>query len=268
MDTPTLDRIVDGLLSIFYLVNGNPTTHYSGIRFLLGMFFSFMLILVIRMRVLNSMETRHFMVLVGGVFLFIRNLFMMIFLWGYDIGIYTDGIFKFLFPPVEHFLETLAYGFIACYTIKTADPINIKYKNTKWYGLAFITSFYIYATYTWKTFFFENYPNNIPKFFDHFSDWQSHLVIAIISGTALYKLASKMKLKYEWLIAFWAIVTFEHALRAIVFYIRFEPPELATFFHALHIWSIPLITMHFISGYAKKLKWCDYCNRNSSITSV
>lgn len=258
--------ILHGFWEIFSIFNGNPDLTYTqntyGIRFCMGLFFSFLLFQIIKMRTLKTMLKQHIVALIASLIFFIRYFVMLIFEWGYQIGIYNDPIIHFLFPPIEHYFYMIGFVCFAYYSLKHYDYFPGILKNILYFIPLFLTSFFIYATIQWKIFFYEGIyelPAKIYKYKDCVVDWQSHLIFSIICLYVLIIALGHIKNKNNYLLAFWFLSFVEHFSRTISFYNNFEPGWLATIFHAFQLWTIPILILHFIKMYIIKLSKCETC---------
>jgi hypothetical protein len=255
----SVQLVLNELWRLFSITNGNPDCNYSGIRFGLGMFFSFLLVYVVKMRTLNSWEIRHFIALIGGCFLLIRHFVMMVFLWGYEIQLYDNQILRFLFPPVEHLFETIAFACFGFYSIVTTRPDHATLSKRSMAVIPIILLFYIYVFVAWQDYFFTFFPAKVMLYYDSVVDWQSHFVITSLAAVAVYNVIKNVKLAYPLLTIFWAFTVLEHSVQTVVSFYRFEPSWLVTIFNAMHLWTIPVLMLHFVYGYSRRLKGCETC---------
>lgn len=237
-----------GLWDIFSLVNGNPEVTNYGIRFSLMLFFAFFLIVVLQLRTKMIFDKKHIVAFVGALFLIFRIVTMMGFEWGWQIGLYDDWILHLLSPPLEHLWNMLFFGCMGYYTLNIYDYYPGILKKILWSIPTSILLFFVYSSIAWKQFFFENLPN-IPKYNQCSVDWQTHLILATISLYIVIIAILKYKKFHMFLSAFWTITFLEHFIRFIAFYNGYEPSELATIFHAMSTWSLPLLILHFINAY-------------------
>lgn len=265
-------KLLNGLWEIFSIFNGNPDTTIShvsnyGIRFSIGMFFSFYLFYIIKMRALITMKKLHIVAMVGALLIFIRYLVMFGFEWGYQIGLYSDPIVHFLFPPIEHFFYMMGLGCMAYYSLNHYRYYPGMIKKILPYIPPFITIFFVYATIVWKNFFLSDLSINIIRAYkDCPVDYQSHALIAIMSLYMVIVAIFKYSKYNHFLSAFWTVNFIEHAVRTIMFYYSFEPTWMATLFHATQLWLLPLLTLHFVQAYVIRLGYCQQCKRKTEIT--
>ena len=244
----TSGRISKGLWDIFSLVNGNPENANYGVRLTLMLFLSLFLIAVLHIRTKLIFDKKHLVAYIGSLFLVFRILTMLCFEWGWQVGIYDDWMLHLLSPPLEHFWNMLFFGCMGYYTLNIYDYYPGILKKILWLIPTSIMGFFIYSTVTWKTYFLTKLPD-ISKYNQCASDWQNHLVIAIIALYIVIVAIHKYKKYHMFLSAFWTLTFIEHFIRFIAFYNGYEPPELATIFHAMATWSLPLLILHFINAY-------------------
>jgi hypothetical protein len=262
MDSCTLNKVAEALWLIFSQINGNPDLNMSATRFLLALFFLTLLYMTIRMRAMAQYKAHQIVALVGCVLMMIRETSMLVFLSGWEIGVYKDPIVHFLFPPIEHFFALLAFGCFSWYTIEASQWSLIRrfaHRTYLFFGTGLLL-FSAYALVYWKAFFTSHYPNVIHGYKDTPVDWQTHLIIAIIAVVGM--LAAYMRRRgSSYLLWFWFITFLEHALRTIVFSMYQEQAWQATMFHAMHNWAIPLLLLHFINAYVQKMHQCVLCKQ-------
>ena len=262
MNGDTYDRIFQALWTIFSQMNGNPDLHMSAPRFLMSLFFLTLLYLTIRMRAMVQFKKHQIVALVGCVFMVIRECIMLVFLSGWELGLYTDPIIHFLFPPVEHFFSLMAFGCWSWYTVEASQwPWLRRLACTTYvyFGTGLIL-FSAYALVTWKQFFTQNFPDVLYAYKDSPVDWQTHLIISIIACVGI--LAAYMRRRgSSYLFWFWLIVLVEHFSRTVTFAFYEEQAWQATVFHAMHTWSIPLLLLHFINAYVLKMSQCAICHQ-------
>lgn len=256
--------------SIFSIFNGNPAfgefSNNYGIRFTIGMFFCTFLFIVIKMRALSTMKHSHIVAMIGSVLIFIRYFVMLILEWGYQIGLYDDPIVHFLYPPLEHFFYMLGLSCFAYYSLHHFNYYPGLLKQYTKYIPIFLTSFFIYTSVMWKNFFIFN-NSFIQKYKECMIDWQSHLIITIIASYVLFVSIFKYKKYNSYITTFWLITLCEHFARTVCFYNNYEPSWLATIFHALQIWVLPILTLHFVKAYVVKLNYCELCRRHVHVIS-
>lgn len=266
MDINNIEKIADAVWLIFSQINGNPDLNMSATRFLLALFFLTLLYITIRMRAMTQYKPHQVVALVGCVLMIIRELTMLIFLSGWEIGVYTDPVGHFLFPPIEHFFALLSFGCFSWYTIEASQwsPIRKFARRTCIpFGISLV-GFSAYALIYWKAFFTTHYPDVIHVYKDTPVDWQTHLIIAIIAIVGM--LAAYMRRRGStYLLWFWFITFAEHALRSITFAFYNEQAWQATIFHAMHNWAIPLLLLHFINAYVQKLYQCTVCRQDVAL---
>lgn len=258
-----IDNILSATWTIFSQMNGNPELHQSATRFCMALFFLWMLYATIRMRVMSQYKPHQVVALSGCVIMALREFTLLITLSGWELGVFTHPLVHFLWPPIEHALELVAYSCFAWYTIE-ASQWSIIRRFARKIGLWFITFniiFYSYTLYAWKIFFISTLPNIVYKYKNFAGDWQTHLILAFIAFVGL--VAAFMKHKgSSYLFAFWIVIFLEHLIRTIVFGFYDEQAWQATIFHAMHIWSIPLLLLHFINAYVQKMGQCIECRRD------
>ena len=259
--------LVNSLWNLFSVINGNPELGNYGVRFTLGLLFSFLLFMIVKMRTTNTMEKKHIVALIGALLFSIRYITFFIFEWGYQIKLYNDPIVHFLFPPIEHFFNMIGFGCIAYYSLHSYNYYPGLIKRILWYIPTSIFAFFVYATIVWKEHFLTilNTQNIILKYNQCDVDWQSHALLAIVSAYLVFVAIIKYSKNCHYLSAFWTITFIEHTTRAICFYYGYEPSWLATIFHGMAIWAIPLLILHFVKAYVVKLRYCEYCQRNTQI---
>lgn len=259
-----LMRIFQALWDIFSVFNGNPDlvsyNNNFGIRFGIGMFFSFMLFMIIKFRALVTMKRHHVVAMIGAVLIFIRYAVMFGFEWGFQIGLYHDPVVHFLFPPIEHFFYMLGFGCLAYYSLHHYKYYPGLLKRILIGIPIFIGMFFIYTTMEWKEFFLTRLPH-VSTYKECFVDWQSHLLFSIMSFYILVVAIFKFAKDNHYISMFWTVTFIEHLSRTICFYNGYEPAWLATIFHAMQLWALPLIMLHFVKAYVVKLGYCELCKR-------
>lgn len=247
IETP-LGILANGVWEIFSLVNGNPETTNYGIRLTMMLFFAIFLILVIQLRTRMIFDKKHIIAFIGGLFLIFRIITMLGFEWGWQIGIYDDWILHLLSPPLEHFWNMLFFGCIGYFTLNVYDYYPGILKKILWTIPVAMLGFFIYTSITWKAFFYAHLPS-VPAYKECITDWQTHLVFAVIALYIVIIAIIKYKKYHMFLSAFWTLTFIEHFCRFLTFYNGYEPPELATIFHAMATWALPLLILHFINAY-------------------
>lgn len=261
-----LNKLASAIWLIFSQVNGNPDLGMSATRFLLATFFLTLLYMTIRMRAMAQYKPHQIVALVGCVLMMVRELSMLVFLSGWEIGLYTDPIIHFLFPPIEHFFQILAFGCFSWYTIEASQwsPIRrFAHKTYILFGVS-LAVFSGYALVSWKAFFTAHYPHIIHAYKDTAVDWQTHLIMVLIAAIGVF--AAYMRRRGStYLLWFWTITFLEHSARTIVFMAYTEQAWQATIFHAMHNWAIPLLLLHFINAYVQKMHQCVVCKQDVSL---
>jgi len=177
---------------------------------------------------------------------------MMGFEWGWQIQLYDDWMMHFLFPPLEHFFYMLSLGCFAYYSLNTYEYYPGLLKRILVWIPVSLTAFFIYSTILWKQYFISHLPE-ITEYNAVASDWLSHVIIAVTALYIIFVAIKKYKKYFCFLSAFWTITFIEHSLKAYSYYIHDEPAELATIFHAMALWSIPLLILHFTNAYVLRI---------------
>lgn len=255
----SIDKVFEAAWGIFSIVNGNPDIHNSSIRFTISLFFLALLYLVIKMRAIETFKYHQLVALVGVVFMMIRESTLLVFMSGWELGIYKDHYVHFVWPPMEHFFEMLAFLCFLWYTVEKScwKMVRMSIRKYGLYALTSILLFHVYSLYTWKNAFFDS-GTEVLRYLEHDVDWQTHLImtaVALIGMTA----SSKIKSEPDFLAWFWRITFTEHIIRTTSFIQHFETSTMATIFHAMHTWSIPLIMLHFVKVYVGKMNNCINC---------
>jgi hypothetical protein len=259
-DYTMLNTLAVNVWNIFSVFNGNPDTNNFGIRLGIGIFFSIFLLIIIKMRTISTMDKKHIVAMIGALFIFFRYAVMLIFEWGYQIGIYDDPFIKFLFPPIEHYFYMIGLGCLAYYSLNHYQYYPGILRKIVWTIPVFITGFFVYATISWKILFMNSLPI-VKNYIDCNVDWQSHVIVAVMALYVFFvSMVKPSRTNNHWLSYFWLLTLFEHGVKSILFYQHMEPSWIATIFHSFEIWSLPLMTLHFIKVYVVKLKYCEICN--------
>lgn len=247
-----MEKLIFGLWQIFSQVNGNPEIGNYGIRFAIGIFFSIFLMAILQLRAKLSYDRKHLVAFIGANLLLFRYTLMMGFEWGWQINLYTDWIVHFLFPPLEHFFYMMALGCFGYYSLNAYGYYPGVLKRILVYIPIGISLFFVYATVSWKMFFLKKLPEVTPYMMIN-ADWQSHLIIALAAGYCVVIAIKQYKKYFCFLSAFWTLTFIEHFCRSVAFYNQWEPAEVATIFHAMALWSIPLLILHFTNAYVLRI---------------
>lgn len=243
-----LGNLCSGIWNIFSCVNGNPDNHNFGVRLFLGLFFSVFLTIILQLRTKLIYDKKHFIALTGVIFLCFRFITMLIFEWGWQVGLYDDYILHFLSPPLEYFFNTIFFFCVAYYSLHVYDYYPGILKRILFTIPAILITFFVYSTITWKNFFYSSLPS-LTNYSDCMVDWQNHLIISIISLYIILVAIFKYKKYNCFLSAFWTLTFISHFERTILSFMGIEISELTTIFFAIEIWTIPLLTLHFINAY-------------------
>jgi hypothetical protein len=257
------DKILTTLWTIFSQMNGNPDYHASGMRFCMAIFFLVLLYATIRMRAMSLYKPHQIVALCGCVLMLVREFSMLVFMCGWELQLYTNLMIHFLWPPIEHTFSLAAFLCFAWYTIEASQWNTIRRfaRHMLWPICTFVLAFSIYALITWKHFFTAHYPLVQFSYKDSAVDWQMHAVVTLIAVAGI--MAAYMRRRgASYLLYFWIVTLIEHATRTITFAHFQEPSWLATVFHAMHIWAIPLLLLHFINAYVLKMSQCAECKRD------
>lgn len=258
-----VDNILGGAWVVISQMNGNPELNQSGARFLIAIFFLYLLYATIRMRAMAQFRPHQIIALVGCVLMIVREMSMLVCMSGWELGLFKDPFIHFLWPPVEHFFETAAYLCFAWYTIEASGWgwLRCQAHRLMWWVIGFVLLFSVWALIEWKSFFMAALPYVLHAYRESPVDWQSHVILTLIAfcGCAA---AWMRKRGSSYLLMFWSIVFVEHAVRTVVFAFFIEQAWQATIFHALHTWSIPLLLLHFINAYVIKMSSCVVCRRD------
>jgi len=245
-------KLIHNIWLIFSMVNGNPEITNYGIRLFLGLFFSLFLLMIIQLRTREFFDKKHFVVLIGVVFLVFRWTLMIGFEWGWQINLYNDWILHFLSPPLEHFFHMMFFGCLAYFSLNVYNYYPGILKRILWLIPIIIFGFFIYFTIEWKIYFIDHLPA-LSKYKECVSDWQNHGINAVIAGYVFFVSIWKGSKNQGFLSTFWGITFLEHITRTIVFYNNYEPAELATIFHAMATWAIPFLILYFVNAYVASL---------------
>lgn len=262
MDNCTFANILHAAWTIFSQMNGNPDLGMSAPRFLMAIFFLVLLYLTIRMRAMAQYKNHQIVALVGCVVMMVREFSMLVFISGWELGVYTDSIIHFLWPPVEHFFMLVALSCFVWYTVEASQWAPIRRLIRKVYSTfaIFIVLFSAYTLVAWKSFFIKHFPNILYSYKDSPVDWQTHLVIAMVASVGIAAAYMRRKGR-SYLLAYWCITFLEHGARTILFAFYVEQTWQATIFHAMHTWAIPLLLLHFINAYVLKMSKCTTCQQ-------
>jgi hypothetical protein len=247
-----VEKLIYGFWQIFSTVNGNPEIGNFGIRFCLGIFFSIFLMFVLQMRVKILLDKKHLIAFIGVTLLLIRYLVMLIFEWGWQINLYDDWTLHFLYPPLEHFFYMMFFGCMGYYSLNAYGYYPGLLRRILLWIPIIIVSFFIYATIQWKSFFLNALPL-VSDYKDCVVDYQSHLLVTISAFYIVCVAIKEYRRYFCFLSAFWTIVLLEHGARTVAFFFNFEPAWLATIFHAMSIWSLPILIMHFVYAYVLRI---------------
>lgn len=250
--TSFMSVLIRGLWDIFSVTNGNPDTANYGIRFSISIFFTLFLLVILQLRAKMTLDIKHLIAFIGAVLLLIRYVLMMGFEWGWQIKLYDDWIIHFLFPPLEHFFYMMFFCCTAYYSLNAYNYYPGAIRRIIPYIPISLVAFFIYATIEWKTLFMSKLPA-ITKYVSAESDWQSHAIIFVIALYCFMVAIKQYKRYYCFLSAFWTITLIEHGIRTVCFYYHYEPAELATIFHAMQIWALPLLILHFTNAYVMRI---------------
>lgn len=254
-----ITNVTKSIWDVFSIVNGNPIINYDGIRFFIGIFFTAFLLIIIKMRALNTMEKKHIVAMVGALLLLIRYLIMLSLQWGYQINMYTDPIIFFLYPPLEHFFLMLGLGCLAYYSLNHYEYYPGILKKILWAIPVGITIFFIHATIAWKTQFLSS--NVILSYNQCVADWQTHFMLTLMAAYVVSIAGIKFSNQKHFLSAFWTVVLINHVVLTITTFIGYENTTLTTILNSLDLWCIPILILHFIKAYVVRLGFCDMCTR-------
>lgn len=257
-----IDSVFTAVWQIFSQINGNPELHSSATRFCLALFFLYLLYSTIRMRAMAQYKPHQIVALCGCVLMMFRETSMLMFMSGWELGLYRDTIIHFLWPPIEHFFFILSMLCFCWYTVEASQYNKLRRctRRIGWWVVGGAVSFCIYALVEWKIFFTKHFPDILYSYNECSVDWQSHL---IVSGIAIVGLLGAM-FRYRgssYLMLYWVITLIEHSSRTVIFAFYHEEAWQATIFHAMHIWAIPLLLLHFINAYVLKMSNCVQCKR-------
>jgi hypothetical protein len=247
-----ISKLAHGVWDLFSVMNGNPDLGNYGLRFGISIFFALNLLVVLQLRTKLTLDVKHLVAFVGGVFLLVRYVCMMGFEWGWQIGLYDDWVIHFLFPPLEHFFYGLFFICMGYYSLNAYNYYPGILRRIIPYIPAGIICYFVWATMAWKEFFLSRLPA-VSAYREGSSDWLSHALIATLCFYCVMVAIKQYKRYYCFLSAFWTLAFLEHFIRAIAFYNNYEPSELATIFHAMATWSLPLLTLHFTNAYVLRL---------------
>lgn len=256
------ERLAYALWDIISVMNGNPDLHMSAPRFLMALFFLTLLYLTIRMRAMAQFKPHQIVALAGCVLMMMRELVMLVFLSGWELGVYSDPIVHFLFPPIEHFFLAAALGCFSWYTLEASQWAvirNFAARTYVYFGTGLVL-FSVYALVMWKALFTIDYPAIVHMYRDSPVDWQTHLIMVVIALVSICA-AYMRRQGTSYLLSFWIVTFIEHSARAVVFAFFDEQPWQATIFHTMHTWAIPLLLLHFINAYVLKMSQCKMCQR-------
>jgi hypothetical protein len=257
---PTLTDIISlffkELWLIFTSVNGSATGS-MGINICLGMFFSLFLFITIKMRTTYTMVKRHIVALSGAFILFLRYFLLMMFDWGYHIGLYSNKTIYFLFPPIEHYFYMLALGCFAYYSLSHYDYYPGLLRKIIWGIPIFTTIFFIYSTIVWKNAYYSH--DDIITFTSSIVDWQKHLLVSIMAFYLFCVSIYRYKRHDYFLSGFWTLVLITEMSMFSLTFDHNVPTVFNELFKAMQIWLIPFLTLHFIKDYVRKIK-CYYVN--------
>lgn len=262
MTDDTYERAAYALWDMFSIINGNPDLHMSAPRFLMALFFLVLLYLTIRMRAMTQFKPHQIVALASCVLMMVREITMLVFLSGWEFGLYKDLRVHFLFPPIEHFFLLLGLGCFSWYTIEASGWAAVRRfaNRTYVYFSTGLLLFSAYALVIWKKQFVENFPNVLYAYKDSPADWQTHLIMSLIAVVGIC--AAYMRRRgTSYLLWFWLVTLVEHVSRTVTFALYDEQAWQATMFHALHTWAIPLLLLHFINAYVLKMSQCKICQR-------
>lgn len=260
-DMIKIKEVCNGLWDLFSLYNGNPShcTNY-GIQYGMGIFFSFFLFYILKMRAISTMKKEHIVALIGALFIFFRYIVMFVFEYGYQIKLYDNPYVYYLFPPIEHFFYGLGLGCISYYTLNFCDYYPGMLKKILYFIPFFITAFFIYATIAWTRLFHTGLETHIIfSYNDSMIDYQSHIILFVITVYSFIVMCYKKELNY--LTIFWLLLSIDQIINILISFDTFGINWLITISHAIEIWTLPILTLHFIKRYVNKLKFCGICRR-------
>jgi uncharacterized membrane protein YidH (DUF202 family) len=248
---------------ILSLVNGNPELHFSAIRFLMGIFFIAVLYTIIRMQAVSTYHVKHIVALAGSVFLMFRFCSMLFLVSGWELQIYNDPIIHFLYPPVEHVFASLSLACFMWYSVESS-PWWIWIRRKAKYIFTFLILFYVYTIIYWKQFFITQLPNYANAFKECPVDYQFHIIASVICSVGLVAAVRGLA---KYLSVFWFFQLGLHVSSAVAYFIvsttaaTTEPSWLSTVFNIIEVWTIPLLILHFVSRYVRKMTRCNACQR-------
>jgi hypothetical protein len=260
-ENTVVEEVANRVWEVFSIVNGNPDYNFSSIRFSLSLFFLALLYQIVRMRIISSYQLKHIVALTGIIFMMFREATMLVMMTGWELKVFYDPIVQFLWPPIEHTFSGLAFLCFVWYSVETAKMYKLTYyiRKAKYYILLGYGLFTIYAMTVWKAFYIEHAPNILYEYKECPIDWITHGLFSLFAAVGFYAAFQKQA---KFLMLFWGVTLFEHFTRTLVFYAHFETPEIATFFHSLHTWALPLLVLHFVSAYVAQISNCGVCKRD------
>ena len=203
------------------------------------------------MRTKIVFDKKHIVAFVGAVVLLVRICTMFGFEWGWQIGLYDDWVIHLLSPPLEHFWNMLFFGCIGYYTLHVYDYYPGILKKIILYIPTTIIGFFIYSTIQWKIYFLSHLPK-ISNYESCMSDWQNHLIIAIVALYIFIVAIVKYKKYHCYLSAFWTFVLVEHFSRFFFSFYNINTYFINTVQNSLETWALPLLILHFVNAYAHR----------------
>jgi hypothetical protein len=246
-----LTALAQGLWNIFSCINGNPSLHNIGMKLTIMLFFSMFLMVILQIRTKITFDKKHIVAFIGAVILFVKVMTLFVFEWTWQIGLYDDWLLHFLYPPLEHFWNMLFLGCMAYYTLHIYDYYPGLLKKILWYIPITIITFFIYSTVQWKDYFLSHLPA-VSQYELCMSDWQNHLIIAVIA-LYIFVIAIVKYRKYNcYLSAFWTVIFIEHASRFYLSYNLYQTDITETLLNSLETWALPLLILHFINAYVNR----------------
>lgn len=221
-----------------------------GVKFLLCMFFSLFLFIIIQMRAVATMKSHHIIALCGSLFLFFKYLISYVFEYGYYIKLYTDPRIHLSYQPIEHFFYILG---ILCLSYYTFVFFKLDFYKNKYltYGVPLVNILiFLYMTISQSSLICK-----LPQYTYFFINWQSHFIMLLISCFTLVVIS---KFKIHYLSIFWCMLSVEHILN---FYYSIYSDDISIWLYSIEIWSLLILCLHFIKMYSRKLKFCETCRR-------
>jgi len=238
--------------------SGEP--HDFTVKLCLCMLFWYMVFKSTSLRAYKTMKPITLALMIAALFGIIRNGIELVLEWGYYHKVFSDIIYYYLSPPLEHFFSMLSTLFVCFYILNYVDLWQKKFDKLKWAVLAAHFAISVYVSIVWRTHFVaELGDRQLPSFCNLLLDSSFHTLSAILYlGTLLAVLCRILPLNRvpngkkvtSYLVLFLAMSLGEQSIQVMRFKNDTHVSELLiAVMNNLHIWSILMLFAHVICTY-------------------